>query len=132
MPKHAFSHVTTWVFDLDHTLYQPEMGLFDQIEERMTRYVMREIGVDQSEADHLRATYWRDYGTTLAGLMRVHDIDPDPYLHEVHDIDFSVLAPDLGLAETIAALTGPQDRLHQRVRPLCAQRPRRARPKRAF
>lgn len=106
MPKHAFSHVTTWVFDLDHTLYPPEMRLFDQIEDRMTRYVMREVGVDQAEADRLRATYWRDYGTTLAGLMRVHDIDPDPYLHEVHDIDFSVLDPDPQLADMIADLPG--------------------------
>ena len=31
MPKDAFSHVTTWVFDLDNTLYPPEIALFDQI-----------------------------------------------------------------------------------------------------
>ena len=72
----------------------------------MTRYVMREIGVSQQEADQLRAEYWRDYGTTLAGLMRVHNIDPDPYLHDVHDIDFSVLSPDPALADLITALPG--------------------------
>lgn len=106
MLKAAFSHVDTWVFDLDNTLYPPHMRLFDQIEVRMTRYVMREIGVSKTEADQLRATYWRDYGTTLSGLMRVHDIDPDPYLDEVHDIDFSVLSPDAKLAEHLAALPG--------------------------
>jgi putative hydrolase of the HAD superfamily len=106
MLKDAFSHVTTWVFDLDHTLYPPQMRLFDQIEVRMTNYVMREVGVDAQEADRLRAQYWRDHGTTLAGLMRVHDIDPDPYLFEVHDIDFSVLSPDPLLATQIASLPG--------------------------
>jgi len=106
MPRDQFSHVRTWVFDLDNTLYPPEMRLFDQIEQRMTQYVMRQLGVDQPQANHLRKTYWARYGTTLAGLMREHQIDPEPYLHEVHDIDFSVLAPDPDLAKHIAALPG--------------------------
>ena len=61
---------------------------------------------DRARDDHLRAYYWATYGTTLAGLMREHGIDPGPYLNEVHDIDFSVLAPDPALARSIAALPG--------------------------
>jgi putative hydrolase of the HAD superfamily len=106
MPKQDFAHVTTWVFDLDNTLYPPEMRLFDQIEVRMTDWVMRALKVDRARADHLRAYYWQTYGTTLAGLMREHDVDPGPYLTEVHDIDFSVLAPDPRLARAIAGLPG--------------------------
>ena len=106
MPKQDFSHVTTWVFDLDNTLYPPDMRLFDQIEVRMTDWVMRALNVDRARADHLRAYYWQTYGTTLAGLMREHDVDPGPYLTEVHDIDFSVLSPDPALAQSISALPG--------------------------
>lgn len=106
MPKSQFSHVTTWVFDLDNTLYPPHMRLFDQIEVRMTDWVMQALQVDRARADHLRAHYWQTYGTTLAGLMTEHNVDPGPYLTEVHDIDFSVLAPDAGLATAIAALPG--------------------------
>ena len=102
----AFAHVETWVFDLDNTLYPPEMALFDQINVRMTDWVMRVAGVDRAEADTLRHRYWRDHGTTLAGLMRHHGIDPGPYLEEVHEIDFSVLSPDPALAAAIAALPG--------------------------
>ncbi|MFN6925626.1 MAG: pyrimidine 5'-nucleotidase [Tabrizicola sp.] len=101
-----FTHVTTWVFDLDNTLYPPHMRLFDQIEVRMTDWVMRALNVDRARADHLRAHYWQTYGTTLAGLMTEHGVDPGPYLTEVHDIDFSVLSPDPRLAEAIAALPG--------------------------
>ena len=101
-----FSHVDTWVFDLDNTLYPPEARLFDQIEVRMTDFVMRALGVDRAEADHLRHVYWRDHGTTLAGLMRLHDVDPGPYLTEVHEIDFTGLAPDPALAAGIRALPG--------------------------
>jgi putative hydrolase of the HAD superfamily len=106
MPKEAFARVTTWVFDLDNTLYPPHMRLFDQIEVRMTDWVMRALAVDRARADHLRAHYWATYGTTLAGLMAEHGVDPGPYLTEVHDIDFSVLAPDPALSEAIAALPG--------------------------
>jgi putative hydrolase of the HAD superfamily len=101
-----FSHVTTWVFDLDNTLYPPEMYLFDQIEARMTDYVMRALDVDFHEANSLRARYWREHGTTLAGLMLNHGLEPDPYLAEVHDIDLTpiVQAPDL--RDAIVALGG--------------------------
>ena len=106
MSKQDFSHVTTWVFDLDNTLYPPHMRLFDQIEVKMTDWVMQALQVDRARADHLRAYYWQTYGTTLAGLMTEHGVDPGPYLTEVHDIDFSVLSPDPDLAGAIARLPG--------------------------
>lgn len=106
MARDHFSHVSEWVFDLDNTLYPPSARLFDQIEVRMTNWVMRELGVDRDEANRLRSTYWRDHGTTLAGLMRLHDVDPGPYLHDVHDISFDALEPDPELAARIRALPG--------------------------
>lgn len=106
MPKDRFSHVTTWVFDLDNTLYAPEMNLFDQIETRMTDYVMRELGIDHHQANGLRARYWREHGTTLAGLMLNHGLEPEPYLAEVHDIDLSSLPPAPDLRAAIRALSG--------------------------
>lgn len=106
MPFDAFAHVEHWVFDLDNTLYPPSARLFDQIEKRMTLYVQDALGVDATEADRLRRKYWKDYGTTLAGLMREHDVDPAPYLTDVHDIDLSGLSKDPGLAGGIAALPG--------------------------
>ena len=106
MVKSAFSHVTTWVFDLDNTLYPPRYRLFDQIELRMTAWVMQALNLGRTEADRLRQHYWDTYGTTLAGLMREHRVDPGPYLTEVHEIDFSGLPPDPDLAARIAALPG--------------------------
>jgi putative hydrolase of the HAD superfamily len=106
MPKQHFTAVRTWVFDLDNTLYPPHMRLFDQIEVKMTDWVMTALQVDRARADHLRHHYWQTYGTTLAGLMAEHGVDPGPYLTDVHDIDFSVLAPDPSLAQAIKALPG--------------------------
>ena len=106
MPRDAFSHVDTWVFDLDHTLYPPSARLFDLIEVRMTAWVMDALGVSEAEADHLRAKYWREHGTTLAGLMREHNVDPGPYLEDVHDISMDRLSPDPDLAARIWDLPG--------------------------
>lgn len=106
MMHRSFSHVTTWVFDLDNTLYPPAMRLFDQIEQRMTSWVARRLSVSHEQANHLRASYWALYGTTLAGLMHEHGIEPMDYLADVHDIDFSPLTPDPDLARHLKALPG--------------------------
>ncbi len=106
MPKQHFAHIDTWVFDLDNTLYPPAMCLFDQIEVKMTDYVQASLGVNRAEADRLRSHYWATYGTTLAGLMREHNVDPGPYLTDVHDVSFDVLSPDPALAAHIANLPG--------------------------
>ena len=72
MVKQSFSHVEHWVFDLDNTLYHPSARLFDQIEAKMITYVMDTLGIDHGAADKLRGDYWRNHGTTLAGLMQEH------------------------------------------------------------
>lgn len=106
MSKDAFAHVDAWVFDLDNTLYPPATRLFDQIEPRMTAWVAETLKVSTDEANHLRNHYWQTYGTTLAGLMAEHGVDPTPYLVDVHDISFDVLAPDPELAAAIRNLPG--------------------------
>lgn len=106
MPRALFAHVETWVFDLDNTLYPPGARLFDQIEARMTAYVMQALGVVADEANRLRQHYWQSHGTTLAGLMREHRIDPVAYLADVHDIDLSAVAPSEALRAAIGRLPG--------------------------
>lgn len=106
MVAQNFAHVAHWVFDLDNTLYSPKVRLFDQIEARMTAWVMEITGTDKAEADRLRRAYWEQYGTTLAGLMAEHNMDPGPFLTDVHDISFDALEPDPDLAAALSALPG--------------------------
>ena len=104
--KDQFAHVNHWIFDLDNTLYPAEAALFDQIEVRMTDFVVRTLKVDRAEANRLRDKYWRQYGTTLSGLMREHGVNPEPYLVEVHQIDLDHLEKDPRLSTAIARLPG--------------------------
>ncbi|MEL6549069.1 MAG: pyrimidine 5'-nucleotidase [Pseudomonadota bacterium] len=96
----------TWVFDLDNTLYPPEARLFDQIERRMASFISRRLSVSDEAAHDLRSRYWANHGTTLAGLMAHHDVEPGEFLADVHDIDFTGLAPHPPLADALDLLPG--------------------------
>ena len=106
MTPRSFSHVETWVFDLDNTLYPPSCRLFDQIDRRMTQYISELLGLDPVEARKLQKRYYREYGTSLRGLMEVHGVDPHRFMEFVHDISHDALVPDPALKDAIAALPG--------------------------
>jgi putative hydrolase of the HAD superfamily len=106
MASPDFRHVRTWIFDLDNTLYPADSGLFAQIDRRMQTFVQQFLNVGPEEARHIQKTYYRDHGTTLTGLIRLHDVDPEKFLADVHDIDLAVIEADEILAGAIAALPG--------------------------
>ena len=88
LPSARPTHV---IFDLDNTLYPPDRGVVEHVDVLITRFVAERLGVDAAAASALRARYYADYGTTLAGLMRHHDVPPDEYLAAVHAIDIEAL-----------------------------------------
>ncbi|HEY3638507.1 MAG TPA: pyrimidine 5'-nucleotidase [Rhizomicrobium sp.] len=101
-----FRHVDVWIFDLDNTLYPADSNLFAQVESRMTLFVQNFLGLDRDEARRVQKAYYRDHGTTLNGLMRVHGVDPETYLAFVHDIDISAVDAHSALASAIGRLPG--------------------------
>jgi len=95
------------VIDLDNTLYAADNGVFARMDKRMTAFVARELGMDAAEANALRLKYWKQYGTTLRGLMLHHGMEPEAFLHEVHDIGVhEMLSADTKLDEALARLPG--------------------------
>ena len=102
----AFAEVDTWVFDLDNTLYPPDADLWPKIDLRITAYIADRLNLGPVEARGLQKAYYQKYGTSLRGLMDLHDVDPKDFLAFVHDIDRSTLAPNPDLSAAIAALPG--------------------------
>ncbi len=101
-----FAHVSTWVFDLDNTLYPPDSGIWPMIDERITLFLIDLCGIDGQSAPALHRHYYLTHGTTLRGLVE-EDIDAaERFLEFVHDIDRSALKPDLVLAREVARLPG--------------------------
>lgn len=99
-------HIDNWIFDLDNTLYPPSARLFDLIDDRMGAFIMRLLGVDAVEARRVQKRYFHDHGTTMAGLMRHHGVDPETFLVDVHDIALDRLTIDARLRAGLARLPG--------------------------
>lgn len=105
-PQADFRHVKTWIFDLDNTLYPASSAVNALIDAKMTHFVQALLGLDATEARAVQKAYYRDHGTTLNGLMRLHGVDPDAFLAFVHDVELDALAPDAGLRAGLGRLPG--------------------------
>jgi putative hydrolase of the HAD superfamily len=100
------THIDVWLFDLDNTLYPPETMFMAQIEARMTDFVAEHVGLSHDDAHALQKKYYRELGTTLAGLMAHHDVKPEDYLDHVHNVPLDSLTPDPELVRAIQRLPG--------------------------
>src|ERR1700739_2919032 len=102
----GFSHVDTWVFDLDNTLYPHHLNLGKQVDERIREFVAKFLDVGREEAFRVQKDYYRRYGTTMRGLMTEHGLNPADFLAFLHETDHSPPEPDAALGAAIAALPG--------------------------
>jgi len=97
---------TTIFFDLDDTLYPSNAGLWLAIKNRMNDYMRERMNIPADEIPALREKYFLQYGTTLNGLQKHHQIDVDDYLAYVHDLPLGdYLTPDPAQRSVIASLT---------------------------
>lgn len=101
-----FAHVRDWIFDLDNCLYPASAGLFDLIDERMAAYIQRLLDCESDEAKRVQKAHFHQHGTTLAGLMKEHGVDPHDFLTDVHDIALDRIQCDDRLARLLPRLPG--------------------------
>jgi len=101
-----FAHVADWIFDLDNCLYPASTRLFDLIDERMGSYIQRLLKCDPVEARRVQKAHFHEHGTTLAGLMAHHGVDPHDFLDDVHAIPLDRIVPDARLTAGLARLPG--------------------------
>jgi putative hydrolase of the HAD superfamily len=105
-PPRPFSHVDTWVFDLDNTLYPHHVNLWQQVDTRIGEFVGAFLKISAAEARVIQKDYYRRYGTTMRGMMTEHGVRADDYLAYVHQIDHSPLQPNPAMGAAIAGLPG--------------------------
>ena len=101
-----FAHIRNWIFDLDNCLYPASTGLFGLIDVRMGAYIQRLLGCGPDEARRVQKQHFQASGTTLAGLMAEHDVDPYHFMEDVHDIPLDCLSADERLASGLLSLPG--------------------------
>ena len=100
------SHVESWIFDLDNTLYRVSPRLHAAIDQELRGFVAEFLGVDETEAHEVQKRYFREYGLTLRGLMVNHGLDPGVFFSKLRAVDLAEIEPDQRLVEAIAALPG--------------------------
>ena len=95
-----------WIFDLDNTIYDYNLGLFRRISERMTEYIVNFFDIESTDALNLQKEMYKKYGLTLRGLMIEKKMDPEPFLKYVHDVDFYDLKKDYELKTLLKKIKG--------------------------
>jgi putative hydrolase of the HAD superfamily len=101
-----FTHIDTWVFDLDNTLYPHHVNLWHQVDIRIGEFVSAFLKIPADQARVIQKDYYRRYGTTMRGMMTEHGVCADDYLAYVHKIDHSPLQPNPEMGAAIAKLPG--------------------------
>ena len=103
---HSLLKADTWIFDLDNTLYPASCRLFDQVDKNITKFIMSFLSLDWTEAHTLQKKYFRQYGTSMNGLMKLHNADPLEFLDFVHKIDLSKVEQNPRMSAVLAKLPG--------------------------
>lgn len=73
-----------WLFDLDNTLHHASAQILPRVNLAMTDFVAKFLSVDFEQAQHLRKTYWHQYGATLTGMQLRHGVDAHEFLRDTH------------------------------------------------
>ena len=98
--------IDSWIFDLDNTLYSADTGIFQQVSTLMGKFVAKHLNVNIKKAKEIQRKYYKQHGTTLRGLMDNHGVDPNFFLEEVHDLDYSIVHPNNKLIESLKNING--------------------------
>jgi putative hydrolase of the HAD superfamily len=100
------SHIDTWLFDLDNTLYPEESGFMASVEGRMTDFVAKVSGLPREEAYALQKAYLAEHGLTLKGLMLNYGVNPADFHALFHDLSLELLSQDPDLLAALGNLPG--------------------------
>ena len=95
-----------WIFDLDNTIYDINLGLFKKISKRITDFIMSKYSLDEEQAKKIQKEYYLKYGLTLRGLIVEKKLEPEEFLDYVHDVEHPELKKNEQLITKIRILEG--------------------------
>ena len=95
-----------WIFDLDNTIYDINLGLFRKISNRITNFIMTKYSLDIDQAKKIQKEYYLKYGLTLRGLIVEKKLEPEEFLDYVHDVEHPELKKNDQLISKIRILEG--------------------------
>ena len=97
---------SSWIFDLDDTLYPHEENIFVQVKQKITEFISKDLNLNLRDADIERKRLYSSYGTSLRGLMTERNVNPKHFLEFVHDIDLTVVKENPELNQALKNIRG--------------------------
>ncbi len=80
------------IFDFDETIYRPETTtLPQQLIYRMANFIKDKFNLSYKEARLLSRKYRLEYGSTVVGLQKIHNVDPKEFVDYAYNLDLSEL-----------------------------------------
>jgi putative hydrolase of the HAD superfamily len=80
-----------WLFDYDLTLYgAEERCVLNSLDHRISLFVQKTVGGDFESAHKIRTDYLERFGTTLSGLMAMHQVNPDDFFDFIHEPEYLI------------------------------------------
>ncbi|HOP74115.1 MAG TPA: pyrimidine 5'-nucleotidase [Bacillota bacterium] len=97
------------ILDLDNTLYPKSSGLLPAVDGKIDKYIQMKLGWELQKLAVVRQQYWKEYGTTLSGMIVHHGTDPEEYIRMTYDLDVSrYIGADDRLEQTLRAIELPK------------------------
>ena len=70
----------------------------------MGKFIAKHLKMNTKKAKEIQRKYYKEHGTTLRGLMDNHGVDPDFFLEEVHNLDYSIVCSNNKLTKSLKIL----------------------------
>lgn len=84
------------LFDLDDTLYQLSSGINLACRKNIQEYMLKHLHIEESLVPKMCLDFYKEYGTTMAGLKAIgYKFDDDEFHEYVHGrLPYDTLTPD--------------------------------------
>lgn len=102
-----FSHVKTWLFDLDDTLYAPETGFSQHMSKIQHKALAGQLNIDISKVrPYLLALVEKHGGAPFTGLYKENAIDMELFIEEGFKLDHGMLNECVETSNRLQNLVG--------------------------
>lgn len=90
--------IVVFVFDFDGTLYESSAGIEQQLRPLMVQHAAQVLGTSTDDARRILREYRSMYKSSVIGLSKHHNVNPEVFLQEVYDaLDLTQMSARPGL-----------------------------------
>jgi putative hydrolase of the HAD superfamily len=98
--------IDTWIFDLDNTLYHPNLKIIDEAKDRYIKFLEKRLNYSREQALHFDKMLHTNDSAAAFGILKEHKITPEEFCEAIRGIDINHVPENLLLRDQLAMLPG--------------------------